>query len=52
MMEGRFNVSFEDIKIVAYPSLRHRIFLNFEGLSEGINPDDIIKSILEEIKVV
>lgn len=52
MMEGRFNVSFEDIKIVAYPSLRHRIFLNFEGLSEGINPDDIISKILEEIKVV
>lgn len=52
MMEGRFNVSFGDIKIVAYPSLRHRIFLNFEGLSEGINPDDIISKILEEIKVV
>jgi len=30
LMEGRYNVSFEDIKYVAYPSLRHRFFLNFE----------------------
>ncbi|WP_032121365.1 AAA family ATPase [Clostridium amazonitimonense] len=52
VMEGRFNVSFDDIKAVAYPALRHRIFLNFEGLAEGVNPDDIISKIIEEIKVV
>lgn len=52
LMEGRYNVSFDDIKNVAYPILRHRILLNFEGVSEGITPDYIIDKILEEIKVI
>ena len=52
IMEGRFNVSFEDVKAVAYPALRHRIFLNFEGVTDGITPDEVISRILEEIKVV
>lgn len=51
VMEGRFNVSFEDIKVVAYPVLRHRLFMNFEGVTEGITPDEVISRILEEIKV-
>lgn len=52
LMEGRYNVSFDDIKNVAYPILRHRILLNFEGASEGITPDYIIDKIIEEIKVI
>ena len=52
VMEGRFNVSFEDIKAVAYPVLRHRLFMNFEGVTEGISPDEVISRILEEIRVV
>lgn len=52
LMEGRYNVSFDDIKNVAYPILRHRILLNFEGVSEGITPDYIIDKIIEEIKVI
>ena len=37
IMKGRLNVSFDDIKEIAYPILRHRIILNFEAITEGIN---------------
>jgi len=46
-MEGRFNVSFEDVKSVAYPVLRHRVLLNFDAISEGITEDAIIRQIIE-----
>lgn len=46
LLDGRFNVSFDDIKRVAKPALRHRIILNFEGEAERINPDSIIDDIL------
>jgi MoxR-like ATPase len=46
LMEGRFNVSFEDIKQMAYPVLRHRILLNFEAMSENITSDHVIKEII------
>jgi MoxR-like ATPase len=42
LLEGRFNVAFDDIEAVAPASLRHRLLLNFEGLAEGISTDDII----------
>ena len=45
-MEGRYNVSFEDVEYVAYPALRHRLILSFDAVSEGIKEDDVIKSIL------
>ena len=47
-MEGRFNVSFEDVKQMAYPVLRHRILLNFDAVSEGITEDVVIRRIIEE----
>lgn len=46
-LEGRFNVSFQDVKEAAYPVLRHRIILGFDAISEGITEDDIIKKILD-----
>jgi len=46
-MEGRLNVSFEDVRSVAYPVLRHRIILNFDAISEGITEDGIIRQIIE-----
>jgi MoxR-like ATPase len=52
LMEGRYNVSFEDIKYVAYPALRHRIFLNFDAISEGITTDGLISEILQSIRVM
>jgi len=47
---GRYNVSFEDIQTVAYPSLRHRIFLNFDAVSDNITPDMIIDGIIKDVK--
>ena len=46
-LEGRFNVSFQDVKEAAYPVLRHRIILGFDAISEGVTEDDIIKRILD-----
>jgi MoxR-like ATPase len=46
-MEGRINVSFEDVQSVAYPVLRHRIILNFDAISEGITEDAVIRQIME-----
>ena len=47
LMEGRYNVSFEDIKYVAYPSLRHRFFLNFDAVADGVTTDGLISELLE-----
>ena len=52
VMEGRYTVSFDDIKYIAYPVLRHRIILNFEGITEGITEEYIIEKILEDLRVV
>ena len=49
-LEGRYNVAFDDIKYVAYPALRHRFFLNFDGMSEGITTDDLIGEIIKELE--
>jgi len=46
ILDGRFNVSQEDLTEIAPMVLRHRIILNFEGLAEGIVTDDIIQSLL------
>lgn len=49
-MEGRWNVSFQDVETVAYPVLRHRLIPSFDALSQGISEDEIIKRILETKK--
>ena len=49
-MEGRMNVSFEDVKYAAYPVLRHRIILGFDAVSEGVSEDQIITDILNSLK--
>jgi MoxR-like ATPase len=50
LLAGRFNVSFEDIRGVYLPALRHRILLNFEAQAEGILPDQILAEIVNEVK--
>lgn len=50
LLDGRFNVSFDDIRKVAKPALRHRIILNFEGEAERIPSDSIIDDILEKVR--
>jgi MoxR-like ATPase len=50
LLDGRFNVSFDDIRKVAKPALRHRIILNFEGEAERISTDAIVDDILDKVR--
>ncbi len=50
MLDGRYNVSFEDVKKAALPALRHRLLLNFEGEAEGLSTDFVLNDILEQVK--
>ena len=49
LLEGRSNVSFEDVAAVAPAALRHRILLNFEGQAEGLSTDDLIADVLQAV---
>jgi MoxR-like ATPase len=51
LLDGRFNVSTDDIRAVALPSLRHRIILNFEGEAEGITSESAVRAILDAVVV-
>jgi MoxR-like ATPase len=52
LLAGRPNVSFEDIRIMLPPSLRHRLILNLEADAEGVNAEKIIAEILEQVPEV
>ena len=49
LLEGRYNVSFEDVRKVYLPALRHRILLNFEAQAENISPDTVLSAILNAV---
>ena len=49
LMNGRYNVSYNDINELAYPVLRHRLKLTFEAVAERVSADDIIKMIVAEV---
>jgi MoxR-like ATPase len=48
LLDGRFHVSFKDVKEVAIPAMRHRLILNFEGEAEGITTDMVLEKVLAE----
>ena len=48
LLDGRFHVSFTDIKEVVIPAMRHRCILNFEGEAEGMTTDMVLQRILDE----
>ena len=50
LLEGRYNVSFEDIRKVYLPALRHRILLNFEAQAENITSDALLSEIMDVVK--
>ncbi len=50
LVQGRNHVSNEDLNLLAYPILRHRIILNFEAERKGMSKDDAIKQILDKVK--
>ncbi|MCG3125951.1 MAG: hypothetical protein CHACPFDD_00778 [Phycisphaerae bacterium] len=46
LLDGRYNVSFDDVKKAALPALRHRLLLNFEGEAEGLSTDFVLNDLL------
>ena len=49
LMNGRFNVSYDDINELAYPVLRHRMKLTFEAIAERVSADEIVTMIINEL---
>lgn len=49
LMNGRYNVAFEDIEAVAPACLRHRIALSFEGMAQGETVEGVIASLLAQL---
>src|SRR5690348_15308890 len=47
LMKGRYHVTYEDIRSLYIPVLRHRILLNFHAESDRLKQDDVLKKILE-----
>jgi MoxR-like ATPase len=50
LLEGRYNVGFEDVRRVYLPAMRHRIILNFEAQAENIPSDQVLAQILNDVK--
>jgi MoxR-like ATPase len=51
LTDGRYHVSFDDIKALAHPVLRHRVLTNFRAESEGVKTDAIIDELLKTVPV-
>ena len=49
LARGRFNVSADDIRECAFPALRHRMILNFEGEAEGVKADDVVSKVIQHV---
>ncbi|WP_339793419.1 MoxR family ATPase [uncultured Imperialibacter sp.] len=51
LLKGRFAVTMEDIKSVAFPVLRHRILMNFKAEADGVTSDRVTAELLDKIKL-
>lgn len=49
LLKGRFTVSWEDVIALAGPVLRHRLILSFRGEADGVQTDDLIRRMIEEV---
>ena len=50
LLEGRAHVTFDDIRALALPVLRHRILVNYRAEAEGITVDTVVRKLLEAVK--
>lgn len=50
LLDGRVNVSADDIRYVIYPVLRHRLVTSFSAESDGLTTDDLIRKLLDVIR--
>ena len=46
---GRYHVSFDDIRALAHPVMRHRVLTNFHAQSEGVTSDALVDKLLESV---
>jgi MoxR-like ATPase len=49
LRDGRFNVSFADLRDAALPALRHRVLLNFEAEADSVTADELLRGVLEHV---
>ncbi|MHB8488639.1 MAG: AAA family ATPase [Candidatus Dormibacteria bacterium] len=49
LLDGRFNVAFDDIRALAKPVLRHRVLLGFEAEAQGTTPDEVIAQVVDSV---
>jgi MoxR-like ATPase len=49
VLRGRFNVNCDDVRALALPVLRHRIFTNFSADSEEMTPDKLVERLLATV---
>ncbi|HVN52851.1 MAG TPA: MoxR family ATPase [Anaerolineaceae bacterium] len=50
LLAGRYNVAFEDVNEVLPAALRHRLLLNFEGLAEGVDTDEVLAEVVAQVE--
>jgi len=51
LLQGRFHVTTEDVRMIALPTLRHRIVPTFHAQVEGKSSDDIIRDIIDRVRI-
>jgi MoxR-like ATPase len=51
LLQGRHHVSFEDVRAIAHPVLRHRILLNFHAQSERVTSDHVVDVLLSHVGI-
>ncbi|MEJ2273104.1 MAG: MoxR family ATPase [Woeseiaceae bacterium] len=49
LLSGRYAVTLDDIRRVAYPALRHRLLVNFQAEADGVSSDDIVTRVFEAV---
>ena len=49
LTSGRYHVSFDDIRAMAHPVMRHRVLTNFRAESEGVSSDVLIDDLLKSV---
>ena len=50
VLNGRFQISCDDVRAFAPPVLRHRLFRNFSAVSDGVQTDEIVTRLLDHVK--
>jgi MoxR-like ATPase len=52
LLDGRYNLSYEDVRAAVHPALRHRVSLNFEAETRGLTPDAVLDEIIKVVPEV